>query len=160
MVFHHKPYYNVMRVTITAREITTLVFVPSCYKLKNQSHFLNIFKSEVLSCGHTHSNCGLWWPNPYHSSISTKCWLWTPMRAFLSHLKIFICCQHLNTESVELRMAHSEISVWKCCAWVLYNHLNQIFAWISNHGSQIELCLINSLHFLISFSITKKKHPV
>ena len=31
------------------------------------------------------------------------------MRAFLSHLQIFICCQILNTEPVELRMAYSEV---------------------------------------------------
>ena len=46
---HQKPFYIMMKATITASGVSTLLFVPSCDKLNNQLHFLKIFKSEVLS---------------------------------------------------------------------------------------------------------------
>ena len=49
VVLRQKPVYNVMRGTINASGIYTLVFVPSCDKVNNQSHFLQILSSVVLS---------------------------------------------------------------------------------------------------------------
>ena len=48
VVLHHKPVNNMMRVTIAASGIPTLVFIPSCDRLNNFCHFLNILKPEIL----------------------------------------------------------------------------------------------------------------
>ena len=51
LVFHKKLPYSILKTTMKASVISTLIFVPSCDKLNSYCHFLNNLKSEIYYRG-------------------------------------------------------------------------------------------------------------